>query len=242
MVVAAHLSASPTRAPLILVRPPAPVLGGDQGGRAGDDGGRDRGARAAEQAVADPRRGAAGSMLDPGARAPPADAGRAQVGLGHAGGVGPWPLQYGPRLPARPHPRRSRTGRCRARRPRRVRCPPAVTTVMPPAQTRSTASVSGAVAGSSAGAPSDRFSTLDVEAVLRGSASWMGRTAPARGWSRRTPGHLEVDQVGTGRDPGGAGAAAPGDQPGHEGAVPVAVGEALLAGQVGPGNDPPPKT
>src|SRR5918993_2757611 len=54
------------------------------------------------------------------------------------------------------------------------------------------------------------------------------------------PGHLEVDQVGAGGDPGRpAGLAAPGDQPGHEGAVAVGVGEAPLAGQVGAGHHPP---
>jgi hypothetical protein len=50
--------------------------------------------------------------------------------------------------------------------------PAAVTTVMPSAQSRSTASVSGAVAGSDAGAPSDRFSTLMSNRSLDQAASW----------------------------------------------------------------------
>ena len=111
--------------------------------------------------------------------------------------------------------------------------------MIPSAQSRSTASVRGAVAGSPAGAPSEMLRILQVQAVAGGVGELQCRQHLAEGGRAVGPGHLEVDQVGSGRDPGRPAAlAAAGDQPGHEGAVAVGVGEAPLAGQVGAGHHP----
>jgi hypothetical protein len=71
-----------------------------------------------------------------------------------------------------------------------------------------------------------------VEAVAGGVGELHGRQDLAEGGGAVGPGDLEVDQVHAGGDPGRPAAlAAPGDQPGHEGAVAVGVGEVPLAGE-----------